>query len=231
MRLLFPVFGLLCISALGALFFVDQISTLLFIAIVEAILIFGGVELLHRGMPQRLRDARSDNCRRMDGTISERRLSHERRALHKVRLNLLAVLLLIALLGNWLAFFVHYQVIPLPIAASAASEFDANPEDWKQNLREARVDAVFEEWTGSRVQVDRSTIESQQRVLWLSWPLIILVVLSWGGCSAIFLNMAYGSIVRSYARGVASRAEQYLNLDIARLQDAAAWEHRAEPAT
>jgi hypothetical protein len=219
MRLQFSLASLMCISAIAALFIVDQVSTLAFILIIEVILIFGGVELLHRCMPQQLREARSDNCRRMDGSISARRIGYERRALHKVKSDLLAVFLLIAISGNWLAFFVHYQVIPIPIAASAASEFDVDTEHWKQNLRNAGVDEEFEQWSVQRAHVDRSAVESQQQVVWSIWPWVILAVLGWAIGSAIFLHRAYFHIVRSYARGVASRAEQYLNLDIGRLQE------------
>ena len=160
----------------------------------------------------------------MDGSISARSIGHERRALNKVKSDLLAVLLLIALTGNWLAFFVHYQVIPIPIAAIAASEFDPDKENWKQNIRNAGVDEAFQQWSVQRAHVDRSAVESQQQTLWLIWPWIIMVLLGWVVGSAIFLRRAYYLIIRSYARGVSNRAEQYMNRDIGRLQDGVAWD-------
>lgn len=220
MRPQYFVFVLICLAAFFALFFLKQMSAVLFIFIVEAILVLGGVELLHRRMPQQLREARSDNCLRIDGSFSQRRLERERRALAQVRMDLLAAFLLIVLSGNWIAFFLHYEVIPLDLAASAASAFDVDPNAWKQNLRDTRVDDSFQEWSVRKVPADQETVESHQQFLWYAWPLITLVIVGWALGSAIFLSRAYVQIIRAYAAGVTYRAESNINLDIARLQEA-----------
>lgn len=218
MRSQYFLFVFVCLAAFVALLFLKNISAVMFIFIVEAILILGGVELLHRRMPQQLREARSDNCLRIDGSFSHRRLERERQALAKVRMDLLAVFLLIALSGNWLAFFLHCEVIPLNVAMNAASEFDADTQTWKQRLRDSGVDKTFEEWSVSKAQVDHATVEAQQQLLWYAWPLIIVLVICWMIGSATFLYRAYTNTIRAYALGVASRAEYNVNLDIGRLQ-------------
>ncbi len=220
MRLHYSVFILACISALVALVFLKQMPSLVYVFAVEAILTLCGVELLHRHMPQQLREARSDNCLRIDGSFSPRRRLHERRALAKVRMDLLAALLLIVLSGNWLAFFIHYQVIPFNVAIDAAGAFDVDPQAWKQNLRASRVDETFKEWSARKAPADYERIEVQQQLLWTAWPLVVLAFVGWAVGSAIFLSRAYFHIIRSYAAGVASRAEFNVNVDIARLQDA-----------
>ncbi len=220
MRPPYFVFVLVCVAAFIALLFLEQMSAVLFIFIVEAILVLGGVELLHRQMPQQLREARSDNCLRIDGSFSQRRLERERRALAQVRMDLLAAFLLIVLSGNWLAFFLHYEVVPLHVAASAASAFDVDTQTWKQNLRDTRVDKSFEEWIVRKASADHEAVKSQQEFLWHAWPLITFVTVGWALGSAIFLSRAYFKIIRAYAAGVAYRAESNINLDIARLQDA-----------
>jgi hypothetical protein len=217
MRLQYSVGMLVCITAIAALFFMQQMSVVFFVFAVEAVLIFFGVELLHRHMPVKLREARSDNCLRIDGSYSPRRNAHERRALQKVRTDLWAVLLLIVLTGNWLVFFIHSEVIPIPVAFQAVEAFDIDSQAWKQKLRDQRVDLAYEQWTVSKVPTDRQTVESNQMLLWYSWPLVILVVAVWAIGSASFLSRAYLTIVREYASGIAARAELNLNRDITRL--------------
>ncbi len=218
MRLQYSIGILLIITAIAALFLMKQMSAIFFVFIVEGILIFGAVELLHRCMPEELHAARRDNCLRIDGSFSPRRNVHERRALNKVRMDLLAAFLFIALSGNWLAFFLHSEIIPFPVAFKAAEAFDFNSQAWKQNLRDQRVDDAFEQWSVSKVPVNHETVESQQRLLWYSWPFVILVVAGWAVGSAIFISRVYLMIVRDYALGMAARAELNLNRDIARLQ-------------
>lgn len=219
MRLQYSLAFILIASVLGFFFFLEDVSGWLFLFLVEAILVFVFVELLHLHMPKNLREARSDNCLRMDGSISRNRLRQERRALNQMRRDLLAVFLIIVFSGNWLAFFVHYEIVPFPVAFKAAGAFDVDSQTWKENLRNARVDEAYADWSARRSTVDHAAIKSKQDVLWQTWPWVIMVFAGWAVACAMFLSRAYLKIIRNYAAGVAARAERNVNLDITRLQE------------
>ncbi len=81
------------------------------------------VAVLCRSIPHSLTKASRDNCFRIGGSISPRRESRERKALSKIRSDLNAVLIIVALAGNWLVLMIDTLVIPLPLATESLAVF------------------------------------------------------------------------------------------------------------
>ncbi len=208
-------------SAVLTLLFTEHRTALLFILAVEVVLVFAAAELLLQGLPARLQEARSDNCHRIDGSFSERRLRHELRALNQVRMDLLAVLILVVLSANWLAYFVHSEFVSLPVAMQAASAFDLDSEGWKQKLRDARVDVAFEEWTARQAPGSHEQLAARKKLVWQAWPAVVVALAMWLVCSAVFVRFAFLKILREYSAGLATRSALNLNRDIAALQASA----------
>ncbi len=224
MRHVYSPGTLMFITAVIAFAVVKELPFLLFAFGVQFILVIVGIEMLHRRIPPSLHEASSDNCTRLDGSLSPRRQKKEQQARLKFRLDLLAVFSIVVLTGNWLAFFVHSEVIPIPIAFQSLAAFDPDPETWKENLRDQRVSESFEEWAVTKTPATHEEVEAQQKVLWYTWPSIIGIAVIWFVGSGVFISRAYLRILREFASGIAARTQLNLNRDIARMQSEESFE-------
>lgn len=204
-------------TAAGAALAIANIPILLFLFAIQALVICVVAELLVLRMPAQLRENSEVNCLRMDGTWSHHRASKERHAKSRMRYDLLAVLLMVALTGNCLAFVVN-EIMPIPLAAKAMQLFDPEPDVWKRNLRANRVDEEFERWSIQNAPLDHASVKPQQEFLWSSWPLVAFVGFLWLIGSFAFVKRAYLSILQEFASGVSKRTESNLDRDITRLQ-------------
>ena len=219
MRPVYSIGTLLVLTAVVAFAVAKQMSFLFFFFTIQFALVAIGVALLQHRIPQALIEASSDNCSRIDGSFSDRRHKKEKQARSKMRLDLLAVLLLVVLTGNWLAFFIHSEIIPIPLAFQSIGAFDTDADEWKQNLREQRIDEGYEQWAVSKTPATHEEIESLQKRLWFAWPIVVGIVVAWLVGSATFISRAYLKILREFASGVAARKQLNLNRDIAALQN------------
>ncbi len=210
MRPVYSIGTLLVLTAVVAFAVAKQVSYLFFLFTIQFALVAIGVTLLQQRIPQALIEASSDNCSRIDGSFSARRHKKEKLARSRMRLDLLAVLLLVVLTGNWLAFFIHCEIIPIPLAFQSIGAFDTDADVWKQNLREQRIDEDYEQWAVSKTPATHEEIESLQKRLWFAWPIVVGIVVAWIIGSATFISRAYVKILREFALGVTARRQ--LNL-------------------
>ncbi|HUP81854.1 MAG TPA: hypothetical protein VM260_25105 [Pirellula sp.] len=106
----------LSVTFLIAICFVKYISLWIILLLAQLLLIRVLAALLFRGIPNALLKVSRDNCYRMNGIKSPRREARERKARTKIRSDLFAVLIIVALSGDWLILMLDILVIPLPVA-------------------------------------------------------------------------------------------------------------------
>ena len=109
-------------------------------------------------------------------------------------IGLLVVVALVALPTNVLICFVHFEWIPWPLAAHAlkTATVSAGEEDMRESLAEVQDDhsAWYASHGGSR-----ESAEEVQRMLWNSWPLVVLTCLGLTAFSIWMLGRFYTQLV------------------------------------
>lgn len=209
--------AVLAIAAVALLFSV-RLSFWLLLLVAQPIAIYACVETLTQRMPASLRTQSQDNCYRLDGTLSSRRASRERKAVRKVRSDLWAAFLVVAFVGTSCVFLIETQVLPFRLGAEVVSALFDDPGDFKGALRQRHVDDKFFHWSRSTSTVSNANIDRQAQLLWISWPAILaLVVASFVACVAL-IRYTYFRTLREFHVKVSARATEYLDLDTGRLQ-------------
>ncbi len=209
---------LFIILTLVAILLSSWVGNLLVIICLQFVACLIVTEVLFRGIPTTLLKAAKENCFRLNDSHSDRRESMERKALFKVRTDLWAVALLILFVGNGVLLAVHTLVIPIPLAVSAATAFDADREDWANNLRSLDLDGQYTSWYTNNLQPGRQQAEASMESLWNAWPLVAIALLVWLAASVAFLRFGYLRILSEYQTGIAERADTHLMRDMARAQ-------------
>jgi hypothetical protein len=175
------------------------------------------VGFLCRGIPSSLTKASRDNCYRMDGSISPRREARERSAKSKIRSDLFAILLMVALSGNWIALAINSLVIPLPVAAETLSAFSFDIDAWRNEISDRNLDRQYSEWVALEHDGGVKSDKNQHFVK-ATFPVVFGAALAWLVGSFLLIWHAYLSTMREYSAGIKSRFTEYLNLDIGRMQ-------------
>jgi hypothetical protein len=185
----------------------------------ELILMVVAVELLTHYIPSHLLSASQANCYRLDGSSSPRRQSRERRAVRQVRSDLWAVFLVVGFGATGSLAAIHEFVFPFPLVSEVmAAATDPSP-DFKTALRDRSVDSQFFQWARSSSRRPNSQINQHMDLLWLTWPVLgFLAIVGLAGC-VVAIRYTYLRSLSEFRAGVANRANEYLNLDTARLQD------------
>ncbi|MCC7338939.1 MAG: hypothetical protein IT422_27915 [Pirellulaceae bacterium] len=215
----FPLSALFLAIAPIALLFSRGLSFWFVLLIAELFAIYACVELLTKRMPAALRTQSKANCYRLDGTRSHRRSSRERRSLRKIRSDLWAVFLIVAFIETGGVFFIHTQVFPLSLATEVVSALRDDPADFKGALRQRNIDDKFFRWSRSSSTSSIHDIDQQARLLWMVWPVILLLVIATLVACVALIRYAYLRTLREFHQAVTKRATEYLNLDTSRLQE------------
>ncbi len=176
------------------------------------------VAVLCRSIPHSLTKASRDNCYRLSGSISPRRESRERKALSEIRGNLNAVLIIVALSGNWLVLMIDTLVIPLPLATESLAAFSFDANSWREEISDRNLDREYATWRGLG-QLGNSEILEQPHFVKTSFPILFGLTLGWIMVSCAFIRNSYLRTMRDFYAGIRSRSTEYLNLDIGRMQE------------
>ncbi len=168
-------------------------------------------------IPSSLVKASDDNCYRLDGSRSRRRELRERNALVRIRLDLFAVLIIVALSGNLLYFLIDYYLIPLSIVSETVNAFTFNLDAWRDEISDRNLDRDYFNWSGLG-QFGNSELQAQPHFVKASFPIIFGASIAWLICSLYFIRFAYGCTMSQYRQGIGLRCNEYLNVDIGRLQ-------------
>ena len=216
-HLQFNIGFLLTITLAVAFFFAKEVSVWILLLSTEAFLILMVIGFLFRGIPASLCKASRDNCYRIDGSISSRREKRERAARAKIRSDLFAILLIVALSGNLLALAIHSLVIPLPVAAETLALFNFDADSWRDAIRDRSLDRQYSEWVAIE-HAGNSHLDQKQHFVKATFPVVVCAALAWLVGSFVLIWYSYLSTMREYDRGIKVRFMEYLNLDIGRMQ-------------
>ncbi len=213
----FPLSAIMLAVAVCALLFARGLSFWFLLLLTQFIAISLCVEILTRHIPAKLIDAARDNCCRMDGTRSHRRSAREQRAIGKVRSDLWAAFLMVALFCTGGIFMVN-TVFPVSQAGNVVSAMVDNPGNFRSALKDRGVDDKFFKWSRSSSRLSNAEIRKRQNMLWTTWPVVlILMLVGCMGCGAL-IRYTYLRALREFHAGVDRRTHEYLNLDTGRLQ-------------
>jgi len=168
--------------------------------------------------PRRIRRAVIGNCYHRDHTFSSRRFHCETRHTVGFLGNALFLITLAILAVNSILLSIHYFVIPLPIAASAALRINVDPNDWKANLDDPDNGSLrnkYGRWAEEQGYRASSTA-ALRRSLWQAWPLLAagIVATIWFGAS--FLLRSLLGLVNEFRDRISERQWQYYLTDNAR---------------
>lgn len=135
----------------------------------------------------------------------------------KIRSDLWATFLIVAFFSAIGVYALQSQ-FPLKLVPNVVSAAMDGSSDFKLALKERGVDQQFFDWSESDSNYSNEDARERQNRLWMTWPIIVLLgVLVFCGCIAL-VRYAYFRTLQEFAIGVRSRYEEYLNLDIGRLQ-------------
>ena len=214
-RIRFSVMGLLVATAAVAFFTakatqnwgtttVGAWATVLMLQLIA----FGTcIEVLARNVPRAIAELQHSNCVRADGTWSKRRERIEEQSRNQLRLDLAKAILLVAMGTNVAAWFVHSEVIPIPIAVEALSSFHLDEGEWKASLSDD--EGRFDGWMSSQARLSPSEALGRKRILWKRWPIGLgVVAIGIAGCCA-FVAAAYKYSLKELAASVRFRSERY----------------------
>lgn len=184
----------------------------------EILAIYVFVEVMTQRMPSGLLNASRDNCQRLDGSRSRRRTARENKALWKVRSDLWAIMLILASVATAELYAFHSYVFPMSLGADVAAALGDGSGDLKSALRQRNVDDRFYQWSRGTTRASKAEIRHRMQTLWIAWPVIVGLVLASAVAGVWLIRYAYLRVLKEFQQGIAARAQQYLNLDTARLQ-------------
>jgi hypothetical protein len=135
----------------------------------------------------------------------------------KIRSDLWATFLIVTFFVSIGAFALESQ-FPIKLVPDVVSAAMDGSRDFKPALKERGVDQQFFDWSESDANRSNEDARERQERIWMTWPAIVLLgVVVFSGCIAL-VRFAYFRTPQEFAFGVQARSEQYLNLDIGRLQ-------------
>ena len=190
------------------------------ILIIEGLVMLASIELLTLRLPRQLLEASLGNCYRIDGSCSSRRLARESKAFRKLRSDLWAVFLAVAIVFTTGLVCINEFIFPFTLVSDvvAAAGASIGSGDFKESLRDRGVDDYFIDWTRDKHRTSLADADSLMRQVWLLGPVLALLgtlTLIFGGLA---IRYAYLRSLREFYFGVSARSVEYVNLDAARLQ-------------
>jgi len=189
----------------------------------EVVLMVVAVELLTYYMPPNLLSESGANCFRLDGSFSRQRQSRELRALRTVRSDLWAAFLVVGFVATGGVAAIHEYVFPLPLVSEVVDAAVDGSTDFKTALRDRQVDHQFFQWARGSSRRPNAQIHQHMDLLWLTWPVLgFVAIVGLAGC-VVVIRYAYLRSLSEFRTGVAKRANEYLNVDTARLQDSSSF--------
>ena len=184
-----------------------------------AILLFGAFLLLALlTFPWRLARAAVANARRLDGTVSKRRVAIEA----KKGGSFMAEVLLMPLLATTLLtsgfMIVDRFMIPLPLLRDVVSLFDVRFSNWDERMESGRfgdVGVTYGEWVRSRGYSDDAGY-TMRKFLKNNWLALLVAAALAGAAVYWFAVRYYIAILRRYRKLLLRRRENYRKLDVVR---------------
>lgn len=151
------------------------------------------------------------NCIRLDGSTSWRRVRRETIRLMRLVAGLLVMPVLAAVLVGSVVAVIHSYIVPLPVVHDVFRAYHSDPLVWEDNIEIGSLGDVgedYEQWS-QRKGFSPETARFWQELLWHNWmpaaifALLIAVVLLW-----LFARY-YVSLVRHYQKGIVQRRRMY----------------------
>ena len=141
--------------------------------IVIQVIAFGFIiEVLSRQLPKAIGQAQKKNCVRHDGTWSKNREAIETKSRTQLKIDLAKAFLLVAVATNMAVWFIHSEVIPIPLAFDAISSFQVDQTAWRSDLSDDENE--LDRWmTNSGLSTQQS--RTHKRMLWNAWPALLAV--------------------------------------------------------
>ena len=180
------------------------------LAILQFVAFFILVEALVRNQPTSIQYRIKANYIRKDGSKSQRRKRAEMRAIQKLRRDLYTVVGIAFVVINVMILVIHDEVIPLSIGLDAITSFSASEQTWKENLRDE--EQQFDRWSEMNHKSPEE-IETHKRVIWASWPFIVMAFLAVFAACFVFIKAAYVQSLKELSDSIDQRALRYAHLD------------------
>lgn len=186
-------------------------------ALVTLVLITFSAVLIVNSIPSTIARLQLSNCFRRDGTWSKGRASIEKRSRATLRWNLcfgITLVVLPSLVGLWL---IDQHVIPLSLAADSAMSLRMNEEQSRANLKDE--EQKFEHWhkSSSAMLSTGLGVDQHKRLLWKSYPLIIVGGVIWALICFGALTQFYIYLLNQLQINARSRANSYYWRDLGRI--------------
>lgn len=155
------------------------------------------------------------NCRRLDGSLSKKRVRREVSAFgqHLTTISVPAVLSFLFLFC--IGTLVFRFVIPADLIDRGVRAFEFDPRAWRENLVSVQAEHTkFLETQGA----GEGQIREIQRMLWYGSPAIGSGLLFVSLCiGLVFLRCARGGVT-ALVTGIRSRRKMYARCDVSRMQ-------------
>ena len=183
----------------------------------EIVLVGAAWFLLSFGVPENIVEVSRGNCYRMDGTKSSRRSRREFKATMGFRLDLLAFLIMVAFSGNALVLVIDSFVIPLSFVSDSLGLFSFDLDLWRTEISDRNLDRDYSLWRGVG-QLGNHEVQQQPHFVKTAFPVVFGAMLAWVVGCLCFVRYSYQCAMQKYCMGIRSRCNEYLNLDIGRMQ-------------
>ncbi len=152
------------------------------------------VELSVRFLPRRVHKVTTENCFRLDGTISDHRASRENQAKWSLRALLGLAFLLICLIGNVAAYVLNYSLIPMDVVARTLVAVRTDQQQFADNLRDSLADRDYATFLKKGVEPSTTEVDQALTTLQDKWPTMALSV-----AGAIFAALVIFLVARHFA--------------------------------
>jgi hypothetical protein len=213
----FSIAAFFAVISAVALLISGSLTTVPFLLLVNLTVLVLMTRALIMRMPKTLLLQSEGNCRRLDGSYSSQRARWEQRARNRTRSDLVALMLLVFIAGN-LSLLLFSSIFPLDLLPRIVASASSDTATFKANLRQSGVERGFEHFAKKSGMVNINDIEQAKRGVWLTWPLIVVLVFALVIGFAGFIRFAYLQTLSNFEAGINKRAEVYLKRDLTRLQ-------------
>ncbi len=155
------------------------------------------------------------NCRRLDGSWSDRRFRREVAAFAQYLATIAAPGLLAFLTLFAASTYVFSYIIPLDLAWDSLQKFDLNPGEWRENLEGVQAEhSRFMRGLG----FSDEEIFNFQRALWHEWPLMAGAAFLLVAGSVYAMVRCAAVAVATLATGIRKRRSMYAHGDVVRMR-------------
>lgn len=209
-RAQYLIFWLTAIFCISVFTFVQNVWIKIFAIEVCSALFF--VAVLTYFLPPAIQRLIHTNCLRWDGSWSNRREKIERNDVARMRGAMLGFTLLLLIPTNALLLLVDDQWFPFSIGVNAIEDFRLDTNEWKPRLQDEIRD--FDRWSMDN-RVPAENAELRKRLIWNSWPMIIILAAVWVIGNCCFVAKCYLIALGKLAESIRFRTESYKLHDLA----------------